>query len=409
MLKYYPNFSKEIDRGALKRYVRLGYIPAPQSIYNNFYKLIPGTYLRVMLENFNSDKFSPYPSSQDISFCPHYYWNPAVKMAERLAAQDGFDYSSGKQSFKRILQEAIEAHLVSDVPVGSFLSGGIDSSLVTAIMKEVSPSPVKTFTIGFGDSKYNEADYARKIAAFLGTDHTEMYVTERDALNVVVKLPYIYSEPFADSSQIPTLMLSELTRNSVTVALSGDGGDELFGGYERYIVARNIWEVSRLLPVGIKKLLYNFFQRLPESVYPYLLKPFTYIVPRDLHKKVSGSIYENGINVALSPCKKSLYLNQVSQQYQPGKLVMTNEEEDLYPFTSDFCISASLVENFQAIDFLTYLPEDILCKVDRASMAVSLETRIPLLDHKVVEYAWTVPSQFKLHKNESKILLRDLL
>lgn len=408
-IKCFPGFNAELNRSALKSYVRLGYIPAPHSIYTDIYKLIPGTYFRLSLQNYQKNSFSPFPSISDGRFAPFYYWNPGSRMKRALACQADFEYQHGKRELKEILKESVRTHLVSDVPLGCFLSGGIDSSLIAALMREVSTNTVKTFTIGFDDPKYNEAEYARAIARHLGTEHTELCATEKDALGVIGKIPSIYSEPFADASQLPTFLLSELTKKSVTVALSGDGGDELFAGYERYIVARNIWNVSRLLPTVVKNLARRLLNHIPEQFYPFMLKPFTYLVPRIFQERAPGSLYQSGINVGLSSTRSELYLNQVSQQYSPERLVISEEPEPLF-LPEGYGVSFPTdVEYFQFVDFLTYLSDDILCKVDRASMAGALEVRVPLLNHRVVEYAWSVPLRYKLYGNHSKIILGEIL
>lgn len=407
-IKAFPGFDGAISQQALMAYIRFGYIAAPQTIYSNIYKLLPGTYLSLSLDCLNVGDFSPYQDG-NARYSPRHYWDPSEKIQQSANRQDQFSYVEGKGELKHMLQQSIREQLVSDVPLGCFLSGGIDSSLVAAIMREVSTGPVKTFSIGFDQDLYDEAPYGRKVAQYLGTDHTEMYVGKEEVLNVIAKMATIYSEPLGDPSQLPTSLLTQLTRQHATVALSGDGGDELFAGYERYIMARNIWQVSKKMPQLLKVFLDKLFAAVSPDYYHLLLRPFLSMVPEEFRSKLQGSFYQRGLKAGLSCTRESLYVNQISQQCNPEEIVILGESENLYPFDREIVALPSDVEFFQFIDFLTYLPEDVLSKVDRASMAASLEVRVPLLDHRIVEYAWSIPLLHKLHGNHSKVILQDIL
>lgn len=407
-IKILFDFDGAISQQALMAYTRFGYIAAPQTIFKKIYKLLPGTYLSLSLDCLDAASFSPYPD-RDAQFSPHYYWNPSEKIQQSAKRQYQFSYEEGKKELNRILQQSVQEQLVSDVPLGCFLSGGIDSSLVAAIMREVSTGPVKTFSIGFDQDLCDEVPYARKVAQYLGTDHTEMYVGKEEVLNVIDKMATIYSEPLGDSSQLPTSLLSQLTKQHVTVALSGDGGDELFAGYERYIVARNIWQVSKRMPQLLKVVLDKLFAAISPDYYHLLLRPFLSMVPKEFRSKLQGLFYQRGLKAGLSCTRDGLYVNQISQQCNPEEIVIIGESENLYPFDREIVDLPSDVEFFQFVDFLTYLPEDVLSKVDRASMAASLEVRVPLLDHRIVEYAWSIPLLYKLQGNHSKAILQDIL
>jgi len=300
--------------------------------------------------------------------------------------------------------------MVADVPLGAFLSGGIDSSTVVALMQDMGDRPVRTFTIGFREAAYNEAEDAARVARHLGTDHTELYVTPREAMDVIPRLPAIWDEPFADSSQIPTFLVSELARRHVTVALSGDGGDELFAGYNRYVWALRIWRRARRLPAPVRRWLACAIEAVPSAAWERLFSLLGPLLPGRLRQRNPGTKMHKLAEVLRRIGPAEIYLKLVSHWDEPAALVLGAEE----PATvlSDPGRQPSLpgfLERMMCLDAVTYLPDDILVKVDRAAMAVSLETRAPFLDHRVVETAWRVPVSLKLRDGKGKWLLRRIL
>ncbi len=300
--------------------------------------------------------------------------------------------------------------MMADVPLGAFLSGGIDSSTVVALMQAQSNKPVKTFTIGFNEEGYNEAVHAKAVARHLGTDHTEMYVTSQQALEVIPKLPTLYCEPFADSSQIPTFLVSQLARQQVTVSLSGDAGDELFCGYNRYLLADKLWKKLSLLPTGGRRLAAHGLTALSPSQWNALLGPVQGLLPGNLRHANLGDKLHKAAGVLASSNLEALYLGLVSHWDDPASLVIGGTEPPTL-LTSNAPALDGLddIQRMMALDALTYLPDDILVKVDRAGMGVSLEGRVPFLDHRVVEFAWALPQSMKLHDGVSKWALRQVL
>ncbi|MEK9629129.1 MAG: asparagine synthase (glutamine-hydrolyzing) [Nitrospinota bacterium] len=384
-LKKYPSFTAEIDRGALSLFMRLGYIPAPYSIYKNIYKLHPGQILNV---NSKGEKF-------------HEYWS------FKRTAEEGVEnlFSGSKedavQKLETVLNESIKLRMVSDVSLGAFLSGGIDSSTIVALMQNQSEKPVKTFSIGFHEDEFNEAPFAKNIAEHLGTDHSELYVTSSDALAVVPRLPVLYDEPFADPSQIPTFLLSSLTRKEVTVCLSGDGGDELFCGYNRYFVWQKIWNKIQMIPFPLRNLFFKFSHGF--------LKSQSEILGLSGMNVLADKIKRAGYFLK-SQSPEEIYLQGLSHWKDPVSIVQSCKEPKT-PLT-DFSEWGEFDDpklRMMCVDSFTYLPDDILTKVDRASMGVGLEVRVPLLDHKVIEFGWSLPIEYKIHGNEPKWILKQLL
>ena len=345
-LRCHKDFKHEVDRKALSLYFKHAYVPAPYSIYKNTYKLMPGTYLVVDLKDLSTQEYT--------------YWS--LEGIEKRAFKDE---KEAEDTLIELIKDAVSKELVADVPVGVFLSGGIDSSTVASVAQSISEKPIKTYTIGFYQKDYNEAHYAKRIAQYLGTDHTEMYVSPEDALKVVPLIPQIWDEPFADSSQIPTYMVSMLARKHVKVILSGDGGDELFGGYQRYTLALKAWRYIKLLPYPLRSVLSKLILYYGHKLLPGRYKAFDRVV------KLS--------RVATARDVKELYSYIISYWKEPGLLVLGGSNESLL---KDEARVQEPREWMMLFDFLTYLPDDIFVKVDRASMAVSLETRAPLVDHR---------------------------
>ncbi len=376
-LKAHPEFVPSIDRDALSLYFRHNFIPAPYSIYRGCRKVMPGEIVTLSA------------AGEDFK----RYWDAASVWGRGSAAQLECSSQEAVEQLEALLSDAVSQRMLSDVPLGAFLSGGIDSSTVVALMQADSGRPVKTFSIGFGVEEFDEAKHASAVAAHLGTDHTELYVTPDDLLRVIPDLPRYWDEPFADSSQIPTYILSRLTREHVTVSLSGDGGDELFCGYDRYFWTEKVWRAMNRVPVWMRGLLAGTASLLPLRSFD-LLGVFG--------KKVSWRLDA----LRASDCRE-LYRYFTSHFKRPDEFVL-GAREPATPFSA-LAWDDDRWKNMSLYDIMGYLPDDILTKVDRASMAASLEARVPILDHRVVEFAARVPQNLKVRDGKSKWLLRQVL
>lgn len=399
-----PGFQPTVNRDALTLLLRHNYIPAPYSIYEGIFKLCQGEFLVLPIE--------ALPAHADISALePHRHrywrWNDAVP-AGRAEPFEGNAHDACRD-LQACLRAAVRSRMVADVPLGALLSGGIDSSVVAALMQAESSMPVKTFSIGFHESDYNEAGFAKEVAAHLGTDHTELYVSPAEAMAVIPDLPEIYDEPLADVSQIPTHMVSRLARKQVTVALSGDGGDELFAGYTRYLLARNLRRTLFALTTPGRRALAGLIERVPARRWDLLLAPLGPILPKGARIRPGDKLHKAS---SLLKCADpvELYRNLFSQWQDPVAVVRDGAEPPT-PFTdiTDRSMGSDFIEQMMQLDGTTYLPENILTKVDRASMAVSLEVRCPLLDSDVIDFAWRLPMDFKVRGGQGKWLLRQLL
>ncbi len=381
-LRVHPDFTAELDREAVSLLLRHNYVPAPWSIYRGIAKLRPGTVVTVR------------PDRRGVLPQPQAYWS--LEEVARAGREQPFRGSEEEavERLEELLGEAVRARLISDVPLGAFLSGGIDSSAVVALMQKASDRPVRTFSIGFHEKRYNEAPFAKSVARHLGTDHVEYYVTPREALDVIPRLPTLYDEPFADSSQVPTFLVSQVARQSVTVCLSGDGGDELFGGYTRYAAAARVWRLIRCLPAPVRRAA---------SAAVRTCGP---LLPGKTPKRRALPASE------ILRCRslREVYVHFMSHWSRPGELVVggTNDPGPLAD-PRLWSPDASPYEQMMYVDTLTYLPDDILVKVDRASMGVSLEARVPLLDHRVVEFAWSLSVEVRVRRGRTKWPLRQLL
>ncbi len=392
-LRAHPDFQNDVNPNVVALYMRYGYVPAPYSIYRDVYKLPPGTYLQV-----SASECGTVPR-------PVPYWS-ALSAAEQPARHP----AEGQQMLdevEHLLRDAVRLRMIADVPLGVFLSGGIDSSLVVALMQAESTSPVRTFTIGFREASYNEADHAKEVAHQLGTNHTELYATAADALAVIDRLAEVYDEPFADSSQIPTLLVAALARRHVTVALSGDGGDELFGGYNRYRWGRALWHFVRALPPPVQRALRGIAGSGGRAVLLRWLDPW---LARTLSVHDPSERLDKMPAILEAATADHLYLNLLSNWTTDDALVHCAYEpptaltdRQLWLEDRDFAAQAMFV------DIVSYLPDDLLVKLDRASMSVGLEARVPLLDHRIVEFALRVPVEMKLRDGRGKWLTRQLL
>jgi asparagine synthase (glutamine-hydrolysing) len=396
-LRAHPKFQGEIEQAALPLYLRHLAVPAPYSIYRGIHKVVPGTAITI------SSRSGPGSIPE-----PAAYWSLQETVVAGHARPFSGDDHEALSELEERLAEAVSLQRVADVPLGAFLSGGVDSSAVVAMMQVQSSRPVRTFTIGFHESAYNEAPYAKAVARHLGTDHNELYVTPKESMDVISRLPELYDEPFADSSQIPTYLVAQLARQHVTVSLSGDGGDELFGGYGRYFSATRLMRKIRSLPAGGRKIIARGIQWLSPELLGSLLDRI--LLLRHGSRQSSADRLHALAEVLECRHAERIYGLMISHWRDPLK---TCKGEKGFPSIYDtrerwFHIDA-FEECMMYADALSYLPDDILVKVDRAAMAVSLETRIPMLDHRIVEFAWHLPLHFKMRNGKGKWLLRQLL
>jgi len=395
-LKAHPSFHAEIDRQALALFLRHNYVPAPYSIYRNIFKLLPGTY------------FSLRAGEREVE--PKVYWS--ARLVAEAGQREPFagTEENAAEELRRLLSRSIAGQMIADVPLGAFLSGGLDSSTIVALMQAQSSRAVKTFTIGFLNEGYNEAEQAKAVARHLGTDHTEVYVTPQEAMAVIPRLPVLYDEPFADSSQIPTFLVAQLARHHVTVSLSGDGGDELFGGYNRYCWATNIWRSVGCLPRSLRMALAGVLTILPPQAWNVVFQGLGRLLPVGWRYANPGDKLHKLAEVLPVRSQEEMYRNLVSLWKQPGKVVIGGNE---HPFLlSDAANQADLQDfshRMMYLDLVSYLPDDILVKVDRAAMGGSLETRVPFLDHRLVEFAWRLPLSMKIRNGQGKWILRQVL
>ena len=386
------HWTPALDRDALTAYLRFGYVPAPRTIYRGVQKLAPGMIL--VARETGAPTIAPYWSLADVA---------RAGQAERRA----LDETEAADRLDALLRDAVGRRMVADVPLGAFLSGGIDSSTVVALMQAQSTRPVRSFSIGFHERGYDEAQHAAAVARHLGTDHTELYVSPEHALGVIPNLPTMYDEPFADSSQIPTFLVSETTRRHVTVALSGDGGDELFGGYTRYFRGQTVWRAIEHIPQSARILAAAGMR----AVSPAAWSTLGAVLPESVRPTQFGDKMHKLAGVLAGEAEASaFYRNVVSLWVDPARVVIGGTEPK-GPL-EDLAIKAlvpDFIERMQYLDTITYLPDDILTKVDRASMAVALEARVPLLDHRVVAFSWGLPVAMKAADGVGKRLLRRVL
>ena len=404
-LRACPGFDNHINRDALALFLRHNYIPAPYSIYQHIYKLQPGTLLQV-----TPQLALNRTNAEDLNSRSTVYWS-ARQVAEQGTA-NRFTGSPGEaaEQLDVLLRDAVRLRMVADVPLGAFLSGGVDSSTVVALMQAQSARPVKTFSIGFHEDGYDEAQHARSVACHLGTEHTELYVTPQEAMAVIPSLPQMFDEPFADSSQIPTFLVSKLARGAVTVSLSGDGGDELFAGYNRYFWGRRLWGKIGWIPTPARRFMASALQQGSPSFWDGLLEPGMRFFPQRLRVSQPGDKMQRLAEALTASSAGELYRQLVSHWPQPAEVLSAGREPPTVlndPARQAWL--ADYTERMMYMDLVSYLPGDILTKVDRASMAVSLEARVPLLDHRVVEFAWSLPLSMKIRRGQGKWLLRQVL
>lgn len=395
-LRVHPAFQGQIDRGALALLLRYNNIPMPYSIYRGIAKVPPGCLLTVSLQK-------PDPKVWT-------YWS-GIQVANSGVVHP-FSGSAEKavDEVEILLKDVIRQQMVADVPLGAFLSGGIDSSTVVALMQVQSSRPVKTFSIGFHETGYDEARHAKAVAQHLGTNHTELYVTSEEAMAAIPRLPAIYDEPFSDSSQIPTFLVSQLARRHVTVSISGDAGDELFGGYQRYRPAAKLWRRLCPLPLPLRELAAMGIMSISPQAWNALALPIKLILPKSSRPLIFGDKFHKGARILPSQSVDVLYHGLISHWHDPASVVIGGQELPTLLLGKPPALPGlNDMQGMMALDMLTYLPDDILVKVDRAAMGVSLETRAPFLDHRVVQFAWCLPQSMKVHNGQTKWPLRHVL
>ena len=414
-LRAYPGFANPVSREALALYMRFTYVPAPHSIYQGIYKLEPGCLLNVCGQPEKMADFQPLRPPATLEGITLRRWWSLADVVEAGAKQPILDEQAALAALEDRLSEAVKHQSLADVPLGAFLSGGVDSSAIVALMQRQATQPVKTFTIGFEEAGFDESPHARAVAQHLGTLHTELFVTAAEARDVIPRLPAMYDEPFADSSQIPTHLVCHAARQHVTVALSGDAGDELFGGYNRYFWGPRIWRRLAWLPYPVRQALGKAISSLPVAGWDALGAPLNALLPgtRGI-ARVGDKAHKLAARLRGVQNMDDLYLSLVSEWQDPAQVVRgeggpVSERPGLLadPLPAVGVEDATLRMMYR--DSMTYLPDDILCKVDRAAMATSLETRVPFLDYRVAELAWQLPLSMKVRGNEGKWALRQVL
>ena len=407
-LRKYKGFNNRIDREVLSLYMQYMYVPNPYSIYENIYKLEPGCILKIDMAALDCPlkkaQFAPF-ETQCISIMKWYALDVVAKNSQKDLIKDE---NEAIELLEKALSESIQSQMITDVPLGAFLSGGVDSSVIVSLMQKLSMEPIKTFTIGFEESAFNEAIYAKDVAKHLSTDHHELYITVNDAISVIPKLPMLYDEPFADSSQIPTYLVSKLARQNVTVSLSGDAGDELFGGYNRYMWGSRIWNKVKWIPPRFRGVLGDAIQKVPVSSWDRagLSLPDKYIV-----SSMGDKAHRMAHRLNTVRSLDDVYHSLVTEGYKEESIVIGNKQVLKTKLNNcDFVSGIEESEHRMMLwDSLTYLPDDILTKVDRAAMGVSLETRVPFLDHRVAEIAWRMPLDIKINNGVGKWPVRQVL
>jgi asparagine synthase (glutamine-hydrolysing) len=386
-----PNKSYSIDLVGLDMFLQRGYVPQPYSIFKEIAKVPPGMIFTFTVRADGAVQLT----SQET------YWSTSNSAYSSLANPFLGSEEDAAENLEQLLLDAVKLRMVADVPLGVFLSGGIDSSLVTSLMQHQSAKPIKTFSVGFEVAGYNESEFAAGVARHLQTDHHEIILQQVDLLNIVDKLPQIFDEPLADSSQIPTYLVSKAARNYVTVCLSGDGGDEFFGGYNRYFWTMKLWNMLKSYPRFSRTLLQKALVAFPPTFYDLVLRPSL-----RQGRTVSGDRIHKLASILDARSEREIY-DRLTSFWQSGQLTVGANQPDL--LTQDVSQNLAMTQYMMLKDAMTYLSDDILTKVDRASMSVSLETRAPLLDHRVFEFAWRLPETYKIKGNTGKHILKKVL
>jgi len=399
----HPAWRGEIHPDALALFLKYNYVPAPYSIYKNIHKLLPGTLLTLPMGDGR-------PSISFDSLHPRPYWSAQEAVEHGIASPFRGSEIDAIEQLDALLRDAVKRQMVADVPLGAFLSGGVDSSTIVALMQAQSNRPVKTFTMGFYEKDFDESQYARAVAHHLGTDHFEMYVQPEHALDVIPHLPQLYDEPFADASQIPTYLLSKMTRKHVVVSLSGDGGDELFGGYTRYFMGRTVWNAIGWIPGSSRLRLASFLASCSPEKWGRLFNIIGPLIPKKLLQRNPSEKIQKMVEILDAADPIEMYKRLVSHWRKPATIVLDSHETGVFLMNeSQWANVKDFTHMMMCLDLVTYLPDDILVKLDRAAMGMSLETRVPFLDHRVVEFAWHLPLSMKVRSGRGKWLLRHVL
>ena len=390
-LRIHPQFSAQIDPSALALFLRHGYVPAPYAIFEGVEKVEPG-----QIMTFAAPEWSARTT--------RVYWSARTAAANGLENPFDDDPQACTDALDALMRGVVRDQMVADVPIGAFLSGGIDSSLVVGMMQAESARPVRTFSIGFREAGFDESEHAAAVAKHLGTEHTSMFVTAQDALDVIPRLPAIYNEPFADSSQVPTTLLAALARQHVTVSLSGDGGDELFGGYERYAIAQRAWSRLERVPRPMRAVASSMVTAIGAEQWNRALRP------AGLHARgITGDRLHKLAELVDAPTSREFYRDLVSSWRRPQRIVRNSAEPMtalMQPFDGR---RGGLLAEMMFHDQVSYLPDDIMVKVDRAAMAASLESRAPLLDHRIAEFSWRLPAHYWRRDGRGKWIVREVL
>ena len=395
-----PEFKPEIDQAVIPLFLKYSYIPTPYSIYKNIKKLSAAHFLEI-----SRSDMAGLCLKEEIP-----YWNLAQVAEDGINNPMTGSEAQMMDSLEKILQESVSRRMLSDVPLGAFLSGGIDSSLIVALMQKNHRIPVKTFSIGFNEKGYDEAEQAKRVAHHLGTDHTELYATPKEAMDLIPDLPDLFDEPFADSSQIPVSLISLLTKKYVTVALSGDGGDELFAGYNRHFWGRSVWEMIERYPMFMKKGARYLMKALSPEQWEQLFDSSSRVVPEKFRQSNPGAKIAKLSGLITAQTREEFYTLLTAWWPDPGAVLLnTNQGPQLGARSKDLPNISDFTQLMQYWDMQTYLCDDIMTKVDRTSMGASLEVRSPFLDHNVVAFSWRIPIQYKISKTQGKLILKNCL
>ena len=425
-LSTYPDFNNPVSRDALTQYMRFNYVPTPYSIYDGIFKLEPGCLLSINANVLIKSPSLSTPIRPGLSMggLNLQRWWSLKGVIEKDTCNVISSEVQAIELLEKKLIESVKYQSLADVPVGAFLSGGVDSSTIVSLMQYHTNAPIKTYTIGFEEASFDEGPYAKAVAKHLKTDHTEIYVSSKETQDIIPYLPDIYDEPFADSSQIPTHLVCKLAKKDVTVALTGDAGDELFGGYSRYIWAPHIWNHLRYMPFTLRHSFGSIIKVVPSGTWDFIESQIRRIYGKDKKENHFGDkVHKIASRLSSVRNINELYISLVTEWQDPSTVVKRNYENEKIEFKAYQNIKPSILIDDPLPDFgnehyelkmmyrdtMSYLPDDILCKVDRASMATSLETRVPFLDHRVVEFAWQLPLNMKIRDRQGKWALRQVL
>tara|TARA_B100000989_G_scaffold298436_1_gene287780 strand:+ start:1874 stop:3853 length:1980 start_codon:yes stop_codon:yes gene_type:complete len=401
-----PNFNKEISHDALKKYLSLNYIPNPETIFKNTFKLPPASYLKIKLNDYKFDKsknFNELINSNSISF--HNWWSYKKLKNEKIISNKNVKkFSYYKDIIKNSLSVSVKKQTISDVEIGTFLSSGLDSSLITSMLSK--HTSTNSFSIGFEYSNFDESKISKKIANYLNTNHNEFVFTAKDTIDIIPDISKAFSEPFADSSQLPTMLISKFASSRVKVIMSGDGGDELFGGYNRYILAEKFIKIKKILPFPLYQILIKTLNVLPKT---YISNILNFLLDKKNINKYDSLNVEKFINKISSINNiHNFYFNLVND-YSSYQILLDNDLKMNNKLLSNENGNLGYIESLMRKDFETYMTDDILCKVDRSSMNYSLENRAPFLDKEVIKNSYLIPNKYKINNYRSKFILKEIL